>query len=266
LMISSLAFGSRVLEEPRYAQAAEKAARFILEKLVRSDGRLLHRYREGEAGILGSLEDYAFFIHGLVDLYEATFDPLFLEQAKRLSEEMVRLFWDDASGGFFLSGSDAQKLLIRQKELYDGAIPSGNSFAALGLIRVGRITVSRPLEEKAEALFKAFSNLAMRAPAAFPQFLIAFDFALGPSNEIVVAGSPEAEDTQAMLRLIYESFLPNKVVVLHPPGEAGKQVEALAPFIQGQVPSRGRATAYVCEHYTCKLPVTDLEKLRGLLQ
>lgn len=261
LMISSLAFGSRVLDEPRYREAADKAARFILQQLVK-EGRLLHRYREGDAGLLGTLEDYAFFIHGLIDLYEATFDPLYLDQAKKLTHEMIRLFWDEKNGGFFLTGTDAEKLLVRQKEVYDGAIPSGNSVAALDLLRVGRLTMAKDLEEKAELLMQAFSEQVHHNPEISPQLLIALDFALGPSFEIVVAGSEELPETQQMVKVIYSLFIPNKVVALHASGPSGQAIEALVPFLKEQVALGGKATAYVCENYTCNRPVTSAEELR----
>ena len=253
LMISSLAFGARVLEEPRYADAARRAADFILKEMVRKDGRLLHRYREGEAAIPAHLEDYAFLVHGLIDLYEATFKPKYLAEAGRLTGEMVRLFWDDEKGGFFLTGIDAEKLLVRQKEVYDGAIPSGNSVAALDLIRVGRLTGENGLEEKAARLMRAFFGQVQAQPSAFPQLLIALDFALGPSNEIVIAGAPDAPGTQEMLRTIDGRFLPNKVVTLHPPGRQD------FPMLNG------KPTAYVCRNYACSLPTSDLEKLKELL-
>jgi len=265
LMISSLAFGSRVLEEPRYRAAAEKAAQFVLKMLVRKDGRLLHRYRDGEAAILGTLEDYAFLIHGLVDLYEAAFRPEYLAQAQRLTREMVRLFWDEKNGGFFLTGSDAEALLLRQKEVYDGAIPSGNSIAALDLFRVGRLTVDSDLEKKGQLLFDAFSMQMTQHPTAYPQLLMALDFALGPSCEIVIAGSPGDPGVQAMVRAVYQSFLPNKVVALHPAGEEGRQIEALIPFLKEQTALEGKATAYLCRNYSCERPVTSADQLQKLL-
>ncbi len=254
LMIAGFAFGAQVLDEPRYAEAARRAADFILTKMVRKDGRLLHRYRDGEAAIPGHLEDYAFLIHGLVDLYEATFEPRYLAEAKRLTGEMVRLFWDDTAGGFFLTGTDAEKLLVRQKELYDGAIPSGNSVAALDLIRVGRLTSEKGLEEKAARLTEAFGGQVSRQPSAFPQLLIALDFALGPSSEIVIAGPADAPETKEMLKTLRGRFFPNKVVSLHPPGDAD------FPMIDG------KPTCYVCQNYACDLPTTDLEKLKNLLK
>ena len=265
LMISALAFGSRLLEEPRYREAAERSARFILERLVRKDGRLLHRYREGEPGILGTLEDHAFFVHGLIDLYEATFDPRYLAQGQRLTQEMIRLFWDERKGGFFLSGADAEELLVRQKEIYDGAIPSGNSVAALNLLRIGRLTMDQDLEKKAQLLMESFSGQVAANPSAYPQLLIALDFALGPSAEIVIAGPPDSPATQAMVQAVFKPFLPNKVVAFHPTDESARQIEALVPFLKSLAAREGRATAYVCRNYACDLPTTDLTRLQDQL-
>ena len=265
LMISSLALGSQVLKEPRYEEAARRGADFILETLVRKDGRLLHRYRDGEAAILGTLEDHAFFIHGLLDLYEATFEVRYLEEAKRLCQEMIDLFWDEKEGGFFLTGDDAETLLLRPKELYDGAIPSGNSVAALDLLRLSRITMEKSFEERARQLFDGFSAQIVQTPMHFPQLLIALDFALGPSQEIVIAGEKENQKTQAMVRFLYGRFLPNKVLILHPSGKEGKRIESLVPFVASQGPIDGEPTAYVCENYVCRLPTKDLKEFEKIL-
>ncbi len=255
LMISSLAFGSRVLNEPKYASAAQRSADFLLVKLREKNGRLLHRYRDGDAAIPAHLDDYAFLIHGLIDLYEATFEARYLTEAKRLTEQMIDFFWDEEGGGFFLTARDAEKLLVRQKEGYDGAIPSGNSVAALDLLRMGRLTSRSDWEEKASRLLKTFSALAEQNPTAVPQLLIAFDFALGPSREIVLSGDPKDPALQAMIRTVYHPFLPNKVVAL----------SSHVPFLQGQGSVGGKATAYVCENYACQLPTADLEMLKKQL-
>jgi len=261
LMISSLAFGSRVLNEPKYKDAAENAAQFILMTLVRKeDGRLLHRYRDGEASILGTIEDYAFLIHGLIDLYEATFKVEYLKEAKRLTEDMVKLFWDKREGGFFFTASDAEKLLYREKEIYDGAIPSGNSFAALDLLRMGRLTFNRDWENKAERLFKTFGR------SLSAQSLIALDFALGPSKEIVFAGKKNDPNTIQMVKSLYSRFIPNKVVILRPASdEKAKGIINLIPFVENQPAINGQTTAYVCENYNCKFPTTNLKKFEELL-
>jgi uncharacterized protein YyaL (SSP411 family) len=238
-----------------------------MKHLTREDGRLLHRYREGESAIAGTIEDYAFFIHGLFDLYEATFNPEYLREARRLANEMLRLFWDESNGGFFFTAVDAEKLLVRQKEIYDGAIPSGNSIAALDLIRLGRLTMEKNFEAKAELLFKTFSNDISQIPNAYPQILIALDFALGPSKEIVIAGDINVKETGQMIRSIYKRFIPNKVVAFRPAKEKeANAVVSLIPFLKEQMPLEGRTTAYVCENYVCKLPATDIRKMEGLLE
>jgi len=262
LMISSLAFGSRVLNDPKYMEAAEKSAQFILNTLVRKeDGRLLHRYRDGEASILGTIEDYAFFIHGLIDLYEATFNERYLKEAKRLTEDMIKLFWDDREGGFFFTANDAERLLYREKEIYDGAIPSGNSIAALDLLRMGRLTLNREWEKKAEQLFQSFGG------SLSAQSLIALDFAIGLSKEIVLAGQKDDPQTQGMLKSLYSRFIPNKVVILRPASdEAARDIISLVSFVENQRMIGGKTTAYVCENYNCKFPTNDLKKFEELLQ
>ena len=267
LMISAFSIGARVLNEPAYLVQAEKAAQFILKNLQDKNGRLLHRYRDKEAGIPGMLDDYAFFIQGLLDLYEAGFKPEYLAHAKRFTQEMLELFWDTQDGGFFSTASDAERLFIRHKTAYDGAMPSGNSIAGLDLLRLARFFMDKELDKKAEAFFKAFSAEISRSPTACAQTLSALDFAFGPSKEIVIAGDGESEGTQQMIKAVYQRFMPNKILVFHPADkrEATKIIK-LIPFLENQIPLEHKATAYVCEKYTCKLPVTDLEKLKAELE
>ncbi len=267
LMISSFAFASRVLQEPRYLAAARKAADFISTKMRRSDGRLLHRYRDGEAAIAAYLEDYAFFIHSLIDLYEASFDPDYLGQAKQLCAEMIRLFWDEKSGGFYLTGADAETLILRPKEVYDGAIPSGNSIAALDLIRMGRLTMEKEFEKKAESLMNAFANQVSQNPSSYSQLLIALDFAVGPSKEIVISGQARSEETAEVLRLLYQTFFPNKVVAFRPSNDAeAEKIISLVPFLARQKSVDGKTTLYACESYACKIPLTDLQEIKQEIQ
>lgn len=267
LIISSLSFGSRVLDEPRYRQAAENAAQFILNNLVDKDGRLLHRYRDSQAALTATIEDYAFFIYGLHDLYEATFNPKYLKEAGRLASDMLAFFWDETNGGFFFTSRDAEKLIVRQKEIYDGAIPSGNSVAALDLIRLGRLTMVKEFETKAESLFKSFSSEILQAPSAYPQMLVALDFALGLAKEIVIAGDKQAKETNQMLKIIYQRFIPNKVVAFRPSSEIqAQEVVSLIPFLKEQLPLNGKTTAYVCENYVCKFPATDIGRMGEFLK
>ncbi len=265
LMIGSLAYGARALDESSYAHAASQAATFLLARL-QQDGQLLHRYRDGEAAIPAYLDDYVFLSWGLLELYETTFEPRWLAESKRLAQEMIRLFWDDTTGGFFLTGPHHEALVAKTKELYDGAAPSGNSVAALVLVRLADLTQDEALRQRADALIAAFSGQVAQAPQAFPQFLIALDGWLGPSQEIVIAGDPDVSQTQAMIRLVRERFVPRAVVALHPAkGPAKQAIEQLIPFIAAQEPLKGQPTAYVCERGVCQLPVTTLEQLQAQL-
>ncbi|MFC1708054.1 thioredoxin domain-containing protein, partial [Planctomycetota bacterium] len=266
LMISALAYGSQVLAEPRYADAADRAASFLLEHLARKDGRLLHRFRAGSAGILAHHDDYAFLCLGLMDLYESTLEARWLNEAKRLAHDMIRLFWDEGEGGFFLSGADAEHLITRTKEVYDGATPSGNSVATLVLLRLGHLLSDPELEEKGGECLRVFSGRLARDPMAYPCMLTALDFALGPRREVVLAGRKDNPATMRLLRVIYGRFRPNTVLAFHPMGEKAREIEALIPYLKEQTALRGEPAVYVCEGYTCKQPVTTVEELKKLLE
>ncbi len=181
LMIAALAKGAQVFNSTRFLKAAVNAVGFILEKLQRTDGRLIHRYREGEATVDGNLDDYAFLVWGLIELYETTFDTEYLEAALRLQDDMLEHFWDRESGGFFFKSDDSEKLLIRHKEFRDGAIPSGNSVTFLNLIRLSRMTGKTHYEEKAVTLARAVSSHEEGTPSHNTMFLVALDFLIGPT-------------------------------------------------------------------------------------
>jgi uncharacterized protein YyaL (SSP411 family) len=268
LMIGAFAEAARAFDEPAYLRAATKAADFVLKTLRRKDGRLLHRYRDGEAAIPAHLEDYAYLIDGLTRLYEAGFDTRYLEAAQGLARDMIRLFSDEKRGGFYMSGSDAEILITRTMDLYDGARPSGNSVAMLALLRLGRLTADTALEEQADRSLKAFSARMAQGAHAFPYALTAVDFAAGPSREVVIAGTPGAKDTQALLNTLNRRYEPNKVVALHPPSKTGEAtaIEKLAPYLKDQVAQEGKATAYVCSGYACQQPVTSPAALEELLE
>jgi uncharacterized protein YyaL (SSP411 family) len=265
LMIAALAKGARVLDEPAYADAARRAVDFIFGKMIDSEGRLLHRYRDGEAAIPGHLDDYAFLIHGLFELYETTFNVTYLEKALTLNAYLLEHFWDGKNGGFYFTADDGEGLLVRQKEIYDGAIPSGNSIAMLNLLRLGRITASSSLEEKAAGIGRAFVGNVRQAPSAYTQLMIAVDFAVGPSYEVVIAGDWQAAETREMLQAIRSRFIPNKVIVWLPPGPESSEVIRLAPFTTDHKMIQDRATAYVCTNYECKLPTTNTAEMLSLL-
>ena len=262
LMIAALAKAAQAFEDPDYARSAQGAADFLLQHLRERDGRLLHRYRDGEAGIDANLDDYAFFIWGLIEVYEATFQIKYLQTAIELNNDLLERFWDNEEGGFYFSRADGEKLLIRHKEAYDGAIPSGNSVAMLNLLRLGRMSADPKLEDYAARLARAFSGTLEQAPGAHAFLLVALDFAIGPSYEVIVAGRLQAEDTKRMVQSLRSRFLPNKVVLLVPSPDEG-EIAKIAPYAKEISAIEGQATAYVCSHYGCNAPTTDINTMLG---
>ncbi len=265
LMISAAALAGRALDEKKYVDAAERSAGFILKNMVGKEGRLLHRYRDGDAAIAGTLEDYAFFIYGLIDLYESTFDTRYLKEAKRLAKDMLQLFADKKEGGFFFTAQDGEELLFRHKEIYDGALPSANSIALLDLLRLGRMADEQGFIEKADASLRFFAPQIQERPSAYVQSLTAFDFALGPSFEIVLAEGRQNGSAAGMLNVIHRSFLPNRVLLWRPLRGA-EELFTLAAFTREQGPLHDQTAAYVCQNHVCKRPVVTVEELAGLLK
>ncbi|MDO8687211.1 MAG: thioredoxin domain-containing protein, partial [Dehalococcoidales bacterium] len=265
LMVAALAKGARVLNEPRYAIAAKRASGFIFDNMLDTEGRLFHRYRDGEAAIPAYLDDYAFLVHGMLELYETIFEPYYLVKAMELNQHLIEHFWDDKNGGFYFTSDDNEGILMRQKEIYDGAIPSGNSIAMLNLLRLGRITADSALEQKAAQIGRAFSERVQQSPSAYTQLMTAIDFAVGPSYEIAIVGDPAADDTRAMLRAIDIRFIPNTVLILLSPEPGYSDIKRIIPFIGQMSGIEGKATAYVCHNYSCKLPTTDIDTMLRLL-
>jgi uncharacterized protein YyaL (SSP411 family) len=265
LMIAALAKGAQAFDEPQYAEVAYRAADFILRNMRKSNGRLWHRRRGDWTGIEANLDDYAFLVWGLIELYEATFDASHLESALELTSDMMKHFWDECSGGFYLVPDDGESLLVRNKEIHDGAIPSGNSVAMLNLLRLGRMTANSDFEEKAARIGRAFSGSVKQSPASHGQLMVALDFGIGPSYEVVIAGNAHAIDTRAMAITLRTRFLPNKVMLLNPGDRESTRIARLAEFTKKQPSIGGRATAYVCLNYGCKSPTTDINKMLELL-
>ncbi len=252
LMISAFAMASRILDEPRYQEAAVKAADFISTRLTDKKGTLLHRYRDHEARISATLDDYAFMSDAYLELYETTFGERWLKKALETLERMLQSFWDEKEGGFFLTSHDAERLITRPKVAYDGAVPSGNSVATLDLLRLNRLTGDRRFQEYAEKNLKVFSEELSAQPTGFCQMLIAMDFAKGPSYEIILAAEKSDGVFQAMRRELYSRFIPNKTVLWN---RTGKEYPPLG----------GKTTAYICRNYACELPVTDLDQMKKIL-
>ncbi len=265
LMISSFAFAGRILNDQRYLDAAENSAQFILKALKREDGRLLHRYRDGQAGILAGLEDYAFFVSALLDLFENTFDPQYLKEALRLNKEMLGLFWDDLNGGLFLTAKDAEVLFLRPKEVYDGAIPSGNSVAAHNSLRLYHFTFEQNYLQKSEAIFKAFYSQIALAPGAYTQMMMALQFYFGPVKEIVLCADISSLVGQEMLKTVTNAWIKQRVLIVKTP-RTQKAIEELLPLTKGQSSTGSEALVYVCENQTCLAVINDINKLRNVLR
>ena len=265
LMIAAFAKSGRVFNEPEFTEASKRAADFILKKLRSSDGRLLHRYRDGQAAIQSHADDYAFLIWGLLELYETTFDAGYLQTALSLNKDFIRHFWDDKNGGFYSTADDAEELLVRQKVIYDGAVPSANSVAMLNLIRLARITANSHYEDKALKIVQSFSSNIKNSPLAHTQLMAALDFVFGPSCEVVISGKKHSGDTKKMLQALRSNFIPSKVVIFRPTGQGPSDIELIAEFTKYQTSIEGRATAYVCLNHSCKSPTTNIARMLELL-
>ena len=266
LMIAALAKAGRILEEDYYIQAAKKATNFILAKLVFNQNHLFHRYWEKDAGIPGYLDDYAFFIWGLLELYETTFSTEYLEKALDLNRVLIADFWDEKNGGFYFTSEHNEQLLVRQKELHDGAIPSGNSVAFCNLIRLSHLTGNEQLNHKAYELVKAFSPMIEQNPPAYGYFLIGVDFMIGPAYEIIIIGSPDKNDTKEMLRTLQQNYLPRKVVIFRSVENKVQDIDRIINFDLPLEKIPEKATAYICKDYICMQPTTDMQKMLELLE
>ena len=260
LMIAAFAKAGYILNEPKYIQVAEKAVNFILNQMKNSDGRLLHRYRDGGADIPAFLDDYAFLIWGLINLYEATFDTLYLKKSVELTEEQLELFWDNLIGAFFFTAVDAESLITRQKETYDGAIPSGNSVAMLNLLRLAQLTGNDNYEKKADYLGRVFAENVRANPVAHSLMMVAVDYAVGPTYSLVIAGDEGKDDTNSMLDEVRKQFLPNKSLIFRSTEKLNPEIDNLSNYIQFFDKYEGKATAYVCINKTCKAPTNDINK------
>ena len=265
LMIAALAKGAQAFDEPKYAEAAKRAADFILTGMRREDGRILHRYRDGHTAILANVDDYAFLIWGLLELYETVFDVDYLQTALDLNSEMIKYFWDEKDGGFYFTAEDAEELIVRQKEIYDGAMPSGNSVAVSNLFRLSRITANTDFEDKANKIMLAFSKDVESAPSGYTQMMVALGFGIGPSYEIVIVGNPEADDTKEMLSSLGKHFIPYKVILLKHDDQETADITRIAEYTEYHSSFDGKATAYVCLDFACKMPVTNTEEMLKLL-
>jgi hypothetical protein len=266
LMAAALARAGRILHDERALGAALAAIDFVRARMRSGDGRLLHRYRSGAAAVPAFLDDYAFLGWASIELYDATFDPTHLERALELTRAADSLFRDPDGGGYFSTATDSERLLVRQKEVYDGAIPSGNSVAMSNLVRLSRLTGDPELARRADAVAIAFARDLAAAPAAHCHLLSALQAAANPSLEIVIAGDPRDEATRRLVEVARSRDLPDVAVLLVPSGEDGRRVRRLAPFTEHHAPIDGKAAAYVCRDFSCLQPTTDPRQLASMLE
>jgi hypothetical protein len=258
LMIAALAKAAIVLDEPVYLDAAEKAAEFVLHSISKGE-RLLKRYRNGVAALDAHLDDYAFMAWGLLELYEATFATKYLSQSLDLMNIMVEDFWDDKNGGFFLGSDQSEKLIVRSKTAYDGAIPSGNSVAVMNMVKLTRITGNTNWAELAEKTIRAFSEDVNRAPTGYTLMLTGFMFDTQNSKEIVIVGDSRNRNTTKFLHTIRASYAPHKVLLFKDTSVSDNRLEQLANWTSTQNSINGKPTAYVCKNFACNQPTSDLQ-------
>jgi uncharacterized protein YyaL (SSP411 family) len=260
LAISAFALAARVLDEPKYEEAARRAADRILATCVRG-GELLHREKAGRADIPGFATDYAFLVEALLDLYEATFETRYFAEAVRLQAAFEERF-ADPRGGYFLSAAGHDGLILRPKESWDGATPSSNSVAAMNLLRLAVFTGDESYRRRADAVFASAATLLERAPTAFPRLSCALDFRADPPREVVLAGTPDREDFERLRRAAFASPSMNRVLAHADSAEGVAGLEALG---EGRSAGGGQALAYVCSNFSCRAPVSEPEALRAAL-
>ncbi len=260
LMIAALARASQVLGNPKYLEAATKTTDFILKTMKTPDSKLFHRYAKGERAIYGFLDDYAYLVFGLIELYEAGFDEKYLEVSIELTKTMINQFWDEKTSGFFFTASTDDDSVPRLKQIYDGAAPSGNSVAMHNLLRLSRLTGDVYFETYATKLLKAFSEEVKNQPLGHTFLLAGLEFALGPSFNVVLVGDPADKVIVAMLAALRKPYLPNLTVTMWTPEKAKSNPTLIYEKLQH------KPTAYVCRDQTCMPPTNKIDKMLELLK
>jgi uncharacterized protein YyaL (SSP411 family) len=261
-MIAALSYGGRVLKNNNYIEAARRAFNFIFKNLLREDGRLLARYRDGEAAINAYADDYSFLIWGLIELYETTFEAKYLKYAIKLNDELIKLFWDDKNAGLFLYGSDSEELISRPKEIYDGAIPSANSVSTLNWLRLSRLTGNTVYEEYAQKQFEYFGQNINEHPSAYTFMLCLYIFSTSKSKEVIIVGEINSKDTKDMLQILADKFYPFTTTLV----KSGDNINSIIPYISEYEQIENKATAYICENFSCHAPTTNISEFENMIQ
>ena len=261
LLLSGLAEAIKISPRVEYIEAAERTVNFLFAKMFR-DGLLLHTYKNGQAKVIGFLDDYAYLATGLLDLYEALLDPTLLEQSHRLIEIMLVEFWDEKDGGFFFTGKSHEKLISRTKPIFDASVPSGNAVATQVLLRLYHMTGNEDYRERGEKVLRSYYEAMESQPFGFAHMLCALDFHLSQPQEIVVVGDRQDPATRELLAMIHSLYLPNMTLQLASGTDA---LEKLSPLLEGKIQIQGKPTVYVCQNFTCSAPVTSWQELKPLL-
>ncbi|MCK9424605.1 MAG: thioredoxin domain-containing protein [Ignavibacteriaceae bacterium] len=264
LMIAALAKAGAVFDEEKFVRSAEYSVRFILGNLKTNDGLLLHRFRDGDAAINGNLDDYAFIVFALLELYEAAFKVDYLQQAESLQKALDKHFADDVYGGYFFTSDFAEELIFRQKEIYDGAIPSGNAVTMLNLLKLARYTGNLDYENKALDLSRAFHEQVKATPMGHPFLMVALEFMLSESCEIVIVGDEKTEKIQNAISVLRRKFIPNKIVICKNPKESNVFNE-IYNYTKNLTEINGEPAFYLCKNFTCELPTNDFTELLNKL-
>ncbi len=252
LMIAGFSIAGKALDREDYIRRAKNAADFLLEKMKSEDGKLLHRYMEGEGKFYGNLDDYAFFVWGLIELYEATFEKKYLKEALSLTEIMIEHFWDRENKGFFMTPDFGEELIVRPKEIYDGAIPSGNSVALYNLVKLYHITGDSRYKSYIEDAFSAFSGKIKTNPAAYTMMLIAFDFYISGGIDIVFSG--KREEAEPFIKVLNSRYIPYKSVIF-----LEEEIKEVAPHTEN-IPLKEELSVYICRDFTCSPPIKTVEE------
>lgn len=264
LMIHALARGAGIVERPDYLAAAERAARFLLTAVRRADGRLLHSWRQGQAKVDAYLDDYAFLIHALVTLYEASFNESWLDEAIGLTEIVLRHFPDAAAGGFYYTADDHEALITRTKELLDSSVPSSNAMLATALIRLAKLAGRPEWLTAAQGTIEAASGIMRVAPEAVAQTLLAIDLWVGPTWEIAITGAGTDAATRQALTGLRQSLIPRRVVAWRGPDADTPRSPALDPLFAGKAVDAHEPTVYVCQGFACEAPVQGIDNILAL--
>lgn len=265
IMIASLAKAARIFNEPRYLQIAEQAVTSIQTHHLTKNNILIHSHRNKKNEIIGYANDYACIIWAMIELYQTTFNPAYLQNAVQFTSYVLNHFWDKTHGGFFITSDTAESMLVRQKEIYDGSIPSANAIMLQNLNILFRMTADSSLEEKAIQLMNTFSTQISSHPTAYTHFITAVEHMISPTQEIVIIGDPNNKDTKQILLFLRSTYLPHSNIILKDPKDNSNLIEKIIPWITNYDQINGKTTVYICKNRTCHKPTTDLNEIKKQL-